>query len=208
MKISCLSVLLLAIVTGCGSSKNDGGSGGSAAGGSSGAGGATGGSAGGGATGGSAGIGAAGGSAGAGAAGAGGESACPFQGTWQAVQYACGTDAPQTVPPVVTFTIVISGSNGTFTQVNTAGTNTCTNTASGSATCSGDVTTFGSGVTMCTPDNCLSKSQCGMTAAPIVYTFTQPTATTLTTVTPDTTPLTTCTDQGKSNPVTFYWQKQ
>jgi hypothetical protein len=61
---------------------------------------------------------------------------------------------------------------------------------------------------MCTPANCLSKNQCGSTGAPLVYTFTQADATHLTTVTPATTPLTTCTDQGKSNPVTFTWQMQ
>lgn len=202
MKLSCLSVLFVTIVCGCGSSKGGGtGTGGTPA---------TGGS-GGTAAGGAGGMSAAGGSTGAGgASGSAGDggSTCPFQGTWKAVQYACGTDAPQAIPPVVSFTFVINGESGMFTQVNMAGSATCTNMASGSATCDGDMTTFGGGVTVCTPDNCLSKNQCGTTSAPIVYTFTQPTATTLTTVTPSTTPLTTCTDQGKSNPVTFYWQKQ
>jgi hypothetical protein len=211
MKISCLSVLLLAMTAGCGSSKSDGGTGGAggSTGGSNGSGGAAGGAVGaGGAGNGAAGSGTAGSGATGGAAGDNGGSACPFQGSWKAVQYACGTDAPQTIPPVVSFAFVVGGTTGTFTQVNSAGTTTCTNSSSGSVTCAGDQTTIGGGVIVCTPDNCLSKSQCGTTAAPILYTFTQPTATTLTTVTPDTTPLTTCTDQGKSNPVTFYWQKQ
>jgi len=201
MMKSWLSVLPLILAFGCSSSSSGGpstGAGGAATGGSLGSGGSPG-------TGGAA----------AGGAGAGGSASatdggapCPFQGKWKAVQYACGTGAPQTIPPIVTFNIDIEGTSGMFVQTNSAGGATCMNSNNGVATCAGDTATFGQGITMCSPDNCLSRSQCGAVPDPIVWTFTQGTATTLTTVSTDPTPLTTCTDQGMPNPVTFYWQKQ
>jgi hypothetical protein len=206
--------VLISVLLACGCSSSGGGP-------ASGAGGATGGTTAG-ATGGAAGAaaagtggaaGATGGAAGA-AAGTGGSSpvdggaACPFQGMWKAVQYSCGGGAPQAIPPIVTFNIDIQGTTGDFTQTSTAGAAMCTNSNHGTATCAGDTATFGEGITMCSPANCLSRNQCGAVPDPIVWTFTQATATTLTTVSVDPTPLTTCTDQGMANPVTFYWQQQ
>lgn len=210
MNKTWLSILVVALACACSSSSNNGpstGTGGAATGGTATGGTATGGTATGGSTG-------AAGSA-AGGAGAGGASAntdggapCPFQGMWKAVQYSCGGGAPQTIPPIVTFNIDIEGTSGMFVQTNTAGGASCINSNNGSATCDGDTATFGQGVTMCSPANCLSRNQCGAVPDPIVWTFTQGSATTLTTVSTDPTPLTTCTDQGQPNPVTFYWQKQ
>jgi hypothetical protein len=65
-----------------------------------------------------------------------------------------------------------------------------------------------SGAPMCAPANCLQGNQCSTVPQPIFYTYQTGMMNgmkTMTTVTLPNTPLTTCTAQGKQNPITFYW---
>ena len=139
------------------------------------------------------------------ASGAGGGAACNIDGTWVATQYACAGETPQSFPALFSWTIVDTGNTGSFTQAQPG----CSNTATGTISCVGDVLTYTpTQPTQCTPANCLSMSECDAVAPGASWTLTNPSATTMVLVMIEPSPITTCTSMGKQNPLTVYWQKQ
>ncbi len=145
---------------------------------------------------------------GGGSPGTDGDAACPFQGTWTAVQYSCAGGAPQDLSSSSSFQLAISGPTGLFTEVIAGGAISCGSAHSGAVSCAGDTTSFSDGPTACDPANCVLPDGCQTTSGGMSWTFTQPTAATLMTVSIDPTPIPICLNTGMSNPVTFYWQKQ
>jgi len=119
------------------------------------------------------------------------------------------------LPPGFSFQVTITGTpgnyTGTFVQNNF---NKCVTTNVGAVTCDGTYmglpafTDAPDGPPQCAPANCLVNNECSQTPAPNPFTYqvtTQGTTKTLTTVSLPSSPLTTCTSQGKSNPITFVW---
>ena len=130
---------------------------------------------------------------------------CPFQGMWTALEYSCVGGTPQSFGAWLSLQIAITGATGTFKQVDAP----CTNTKTGTVSCAGDTTNFSQEAISCAPTGCPEgASGCDMTPGSLSWTFTQPTATTLTTVSIDPTPISICPNTGMSNPITVYWQKQ
>jgi len=120
-----------------------------------------------------------------------------------------------TLPTGFSFSVTVSGNpsnpTGVFVQNNF---NACIVTSTGPLTCDGmfnGLPAFKDEPAtdpQCAPANCLINNQCNMVPPSIAFTYqvTTPGGTPqLTTVSLPGTPLTTCTSQGLSNPITFVW---
>ena len=107
--------------------------------------------------------------------------------------------------PAYTWTVNDVGQMGSFTQAEPG----CSNTATGTISCVGDVMTYTPTTpTQCTPANCLSMNECGAVPPGASWTLTMTSATTMKLVVIQPSPITTCTSMNKQNPLTVYWQKQ
>lgn len=144
--------------------------------------------------------------------------ACGMDGTWRAVEYACKGEKKHVFPPFLVWTVAINGADAPFKEQFSAPAPTCTGVQPWKASCTKnpDVLTLSANAPeQCTPSDCLHAPRgkpsggCGnVPGAPLIWSITEHTPTSLVLTSMEPFALTTCTSMGKKNPLTVWWQKQ